>query len=395
MRLDPRAVRWSLLLALPLGLAGCGWEAALGVCCVITLLPMVLVVLSSLERKVVGLGSGLAAVGILSIPFLTWDQLDNPILAQMGGWMVIMTDMITHDLMAALLPQQPWRVRALLGALLLGGGGGAVVGLINVLTDRKRVVMGCLGVPLLGAMALASLRLGPSLLTFAPHAGGEWPALEELDRPSPVPARWVEVEADDGKVLRRTYPPLSMLHLLPKPLSGDGGCPVTLTHELQVMTVDISRGVWAAVLGDPSPDASGSRRTGMKWFEAAGFANRLSEARGLKPAYLIQPGQVAWDSDSQGFRLPTRAELALAQVLAPEIAPEDPVWTWDSWDEAAPLGCGVNPGMPQPADRFMMVETTLQHGVWSPSGVSAADADAVDPAIGLRLVRWSGALKNR
>jgi formylglycine-generating enzyme required for sulfatase activity len=46
----------------------------------------------------------------------------------------------------------------------------------------------------------------------------------------------------------------------------------------------------------------------MSWLEAISFCNALSLRDGLVPAYRIVGGDVTWDRDASGWRLPTERE---------------------------------------------------------------------------------------
>jgi sulfatase modifying factor 1 len=52
--------------------------------------------------------------------------------------------------------------------------------------------------------------------------------------------------------------------------------------------------------------------TGMNWFEAIDFCNKLSQKEGLKPAYTVNGSDVLCDFSSDGYRLPTEAEWEYA-----------------------------------------------------------------------------------
>ncbi|AGP35217.1 SUMF1/EgtB/PvdO family nonheme iron enzyme [Sorangium cellulosum] len=52
--------------------------------------------------------------------------------------------------------------------------------------------------------------------------------------------------------------------------------------------------------------------SGVSWFEAVAFCNRLSELMGFSPAYRIEEHEVTWLRGADGFRLPTEAEWEYA-----------------------------------------------------------------------------------
>ena len=50
----------------------------------------------------------------------------------------------------------------------------------------------------------------------------------------------------------------------------------------------------------------------VSWFDAVSFCNALSQQVGLQPCYRIDGTHVAWDTNADGYRLPTEAEWEYA-----------------------------------------------------------------------------------
>jgi formylglycine-generating enzyme required for sulfatase activity len=88
---------------------------------------------------------------------------------------------------------------------------------------------------------------------------------------------------------------------------------VTLTRDLLVRRTEITQAEWVALMGGDNPSAQpGADRPveQIAWFEAAAFANAVSESEGLPACYLIEGQDVQWPDgpDCTGWRLPTEAE---------------------------------------------------------------------------------------
>lgn len=50
----------------------------------------------------------------------------------------------------------------------------------------------------------------------------------------------------------------------------------------------------------------------ISWYEAIEFCNALSRLEGLSPAYKIEDGNVEWNKNADGYRLPTESEWEYA-----------------------------------------------------------------------------------
>ena len=80
----------------------------------------------------------------------------------------------------------------------------------------------------------------------------------------------------------------------------------------------VTQGVWRAVMGDQPSVFSGARRPvdHVSWFDCIRFCNRLSQLKGLEPAYLVETcddqTSVRCHQDTQGYRLPTVFEWEYA-----------------------------------------------------------------------------------
>lgn len=69
----------------------------------------------------------------------------------------------------------------------------------------------------------------------------------------------------------------------------------------------------------------------INWLEAILFCNAASMNEGLAPAYIIEAGEVTWQTNASGYRLPTEAEweyACRAGTTGPQYGPLDAIgWT--------------------------------------------------------------------
>lgn len=159
---------------------------------------------------------------------------------------------------------------------------------------------------------------------------------------------------------------------------------VTLTRTLEVMESEVTHGMWEAFRSvNPSLHTDCGSECPMErvtWLEAVTFANEVSAALGLTPAYEVAVAEVEWVQAADGFRLPTEAEweyLARAGERVPFAGGEvlaEIGWTVETADFQVHPACGLA------RNAFGLCDMTGNVSEWTWDGYGPyAEEPQIDP----------------
>ncbi len=154
-----------------------------------------------------------------------------------------------------------------------------------------------------------------------------------------------------------------------------------LTRPFCVMLTEVTQGEYAAVMDDRPSTFEGELRPveTVRWLDAVRFANALSSAQQLLPAYTIEVDEVRWNPAAPGWRLPTEAEWEIAArggeayTWAGSNRVQDVAWTSESSSGTTQPVASLEP------NGFGLYDMSGNVSEWVWDWYAPYAGDAVDP----------------
>ncbi len=260
----------------------------------------------------------------------------------------------------------------------------------------------------------------PSAPTIDPRAGERGAMEAALAKaepklePEPPPEPPVEWPTVTSTVTGGSVGELICLSPGRFPMSQRGRWDVTLTRGVCLMKHEVTQEQWVAAgmkNRSDNPKCTDCPVGNVNWYEAVQFANQVSAAEGLTPAYAISGTSVNQVDGATGYRLPTRAEWNAAGLDAGRYDKFPPSWNaieafaWysgNSGGESHPV-CSLQPNGYGFCDLVGNVAEWVWDRDWDPNPNAPMTGtqplrsvtDPKGPASGTRRTRCGGGYDDR